>query len=307
MANEGGEVLVVGGTGDLGGRVVRALLARGKRVRALVRQGSDASALGAQGVAIVPGDLTDASSLDRAVEGAGAVVTSAAGYMGRRKGDSLRAVDDAGNRNLVDAAKRASVPRFVFTSILTADKAKDVPHFWQKKLIEDYLEASAVPYVSLRPGAFLGGGSARAFLARSLPQGKLMPFTPPDARYTWIHPDDVARCLALAVDEPRAVGRKIDLGSDRPVDAHELATLAGNAMGRPVRLDNVTGTIVRGVGTVAGLFSERMRDMGAMIRFFETGLYVADTSVQAELFGPVPTMEETVRKMLIELGIPLQA
>ena len=64
----------------------------------------------------------------------------------------------------------------------------------------------------------------------------------------------------------------------------------------------------RGEGaTVAGLFSERMRDMGAMIRFFETGLYVADTSVQAELFGPVPTMEETVRKMLIELGIPLQA
>jgi uncharacterized protein YbjT (DUF2867 family) len=305
MANEGGEVLVVGGTGDVGGRVIRALLARGKRVRALVRPGSDASALEAQGVAIVRGDLTDASSLDRALHDAAAVVTSAAGYMGRRKGDSLQTVDDAGNRNLVDAAKRATVPRFVFTSILTADKAEDVPHFWQKKLIEDYLEASGVPYVSLRPGAFLGGGSAR-FFAKSLPQGKLMPFAPPDARYSWIHPDDVARCIALAVDEPRAVGRTIDLGSDRAVDAHELARLVGDAMGRPVRLDNFTGTMFRGVGTVAGMFSERMRDMIAMVRYFETGLYVADTTAQAELFGPVPTMEETVRKMLVELRIPVQ-
>jgi uncharacterized protein YbjT (DUF2867 family) len=46
-------------------------------------------------------------------------------------------VDDRGNRSLVDAATRAGVGRFVFTSILTCDQAPDVPHFWRKKVIED--------------------------------------------------------------------------------------------------------------------------------------------------------------------------
>jgi nucleoside-diphosphate-sugar epimerase len=41
--------------------------------------------------------------------------------------------------------------------------------------------------------------------------------------WTQIHAEDVAHCLALAVDEPRAVGRRIDLGSDRPVSAHDIA------------------------------------------------------------------------------------
>jgi uncharacterized protein YbjT (DUF2867 family) len=64
---------------------------------------------------------------------------------------------------LVDAARRAGLDRFVFTSILTCDKAPGAPHLWQKKLIEDHLEASGVPFVSVRPGAFVG---AQDFWAR---------------------------------------------------------------------------------------------------------------------------------------------
>lgn len=116
-------VLVVGSTGDLGGRVVEALLARGKRVRALVRTGTDPGRLAAKGVEVARGDMIDPASLDRALAGIDAVVTTAAGYVRRRKGDSLRTVDDRGNRNLVDAAKKAGVQRFVFTSILTCDEA----------------------------------------------------------------------------------------------------------------------------------------------------------------------------------------
>ena len=99
-------VLVVGATGDLGGRVVRELLARGKRVRAFVRPGSDAAKLETQGVEIVRGDMLDPASLDPAMLGMDAVVTSAIGYSHRKKGDSLK-TDFEGNRNLVDAAKRA--------------------------------------------------------------------------------------------------------------------------------------------------------------------------------------------------------
>src|SRR5437762_2340773 len=133
--NRNDPVLVIGGTGDLGGRVVRELLSRGKRVRALVRSGTDATTLEKQGVEIVRGDMLDPASLDPAMRGASAVVTTAIGYSHRKKGDSLT-TDYAGNRNLVDAAKRTSVPRFVLTSILQCDLASDVPHFWAKKEAE---------------------------------------------------------------------------------------------------------------------------------------------------------------------------
>ena len=45
--------------------------------------------------------------------------------------------------------------RLVFTSILTCDQTPDVPHFWHKALMERYLAEIGVPYVALRPGAFV--------------------------------------------------------------------------------------------------------------------------------------------------------
>src|SRR6266699_3826211 len=292
---ESSTVLVVGATGDLGGRAVDALPARGKRVRALVREGTDPSRLAAKGVEIARGDMLDPASLERAMSGSIAVVTTAAGYTRRRKGDSLEKVDDLGNRNLVDAAKKTGIRRFVFTSILTCDQARDVPHFWQKKLIEDYLEASGTPFVALRPGAFLGGGSARFFL-RGLRKGRMMTFGSPTVRWTYVHPDDVARCLALAVDDPRAVGCRIDLGADRPVSAVELADIFTRLLGREVKPSVGSLLVLKTVGTIGGLFLPFMRDMMAMGRYFETGKYVADTKLQAELFGPVPTIEDTARR-----------
>jgi len=122
-----GPVLVVGGTGMLGGQVVTELLSRGKRVRALVRPASNAAALEQAGVEISRGDMMDPASLVRAMDGVDAVVTTAAGYTRHSKGDSAE-IDTTGNRNLVDAARHIGVRRFVLTSILTCDQTPQVPH-----------------------------------------------------------------------------------------------------------------------------------------------------------------------------------
>jgi uncharacterized protein YbjT (DUF2867 family) len=88
MDSQSKPVLVVGGTGFLGRQVVAELVARGKRVHALVRPGSDASALSGPEVTVVRGDMLDRASLDTAMAGVDAVVTSAAGYTRRRKTDT---------------------------------------------------------------------------------------------------------------------------------------------------------------------------------------------------------------------------
>jgi uncharacterized protein YbjT (DUF2867 family) len=267
----------------LGGQVLRELIGRGKKVRALVRPGSEVSGLPTGRVEVVRGDMLDPPSLAPAMAGVSAVVTSAIGYSRRRETDSLR-TDTEGNRNLVDAAQKAGVPRFVLLSILACDQASKVPHFRAKKETEDYLEGKGVPFVALRPGAFLGGPWVKAALER----GQVMAMTPANVRITYIAPAEVARDLALAVDEPRALGRRIDLGSDRALSGPELSELLGRLLGR--KLESMT-------------MPARDADMSAMVEFFQSGKYVADTRVQSELFGPVPKIEEEARQMLTEFGL----
>ena len=297
--SESAPVLVVGATGDLGGRVVRELLKRGKHVRALVREGSDAEALAAEGVEIARGDLLEPDSLERALRGARAVLTTATGYT--RNGASNPAVDDQGNRNLVDAAARTGVERFVFTSVATADRAQSVEVFWQKKLTEDYLERSGVPFVALRPGTLVGG--EQDFWERDLRKDRLTALGDPDTPHTLVHIDDVAAYLARAVDEPNAVGRRIEIGMERPLSNRELAQRFSKLRGREIKLRAIPWPLISAMMRLAGLFSRKVRDFRSLFAYFASGKYVADTRAQAEVFGDTPAVDDSLRHYLEEKGL----
>jgi uncharacterized protein YbjT (DUF2867 family) len=97
--------------------------------------------------------MLDLPSLVEAMTGVDAVVSTAAGYT--RRDAQSNDIDTVGQANLAEAAAQAGVRRFVLTSILTCDQTPQVPHFWHKKLAEDALKERGVPFVALRPGAFL--------------------------------------------------------------------------------------------------------------------------------------------------------
>jgi len=295
----GSPVLMVGGTGMLGGQVVTALLSRGKRVRALVRPASNAAALERAGVEIARGDMMDPASLVRAMDGADAVINTAAGYTRHSKGDTAE-IDKIGNRNLIDAASQVGVRRFVLTSILTCDQTPQVPHFWDKKLAEDRLEEKGVPLVSLRPGAFLD--MITRMRGDSFAKGRIMWFGSPTIPLTFVLSEDVAGYLADAVDVPGVEGQRIDIGWDRAVSVSEVAQIAGRLLGREIRVRAVPAAVVNGLATVVGKFSPMVNDMGAMMRWFQTGRYVADPTRQREVFGEVPTAEEAIARLLQKLG-----
>jgi uncharacterized protein YbjT (DUF2867 family) len=296
LGNLTDEVLVVGGTGHLGRKVVEALQARGKRVRALVRPGSDASALEAQSVRIIRGDMLDPASLDLAMEGVDAVITTAAGYTGHTEGDSAD-IDITGNSNLAEAAQRAGVRRFVLTSILTCDQTPQVPHFWHKKLAEDRLEELGVPFVALRPGAFLDqlanmGGDQFA-------QRQLTWFGSTSTPLTFVLTSDLAGNLADAVDAEGVEGQRIDIGWDRPVSIDGLAELVGQAVTEPVAVNSIP---LPPADAVSDTDESGANDMVAMMRYFTTGKYVADTSRQSEVFGTPPEAADAVNRLLAQLG-----
>jgi len=109
--------LVTGGTGFVGSHVVRQLLARGDRVRVLLRATSRTEAFAGLAVERVVGDLRDSDSLERACQGARVIFHVAADYrLWSRRPEEIYASNVAGTRNLLDAARRARVEGFVYTS-----------------------------------------------------------------------------------------------------------------------------------------------------------------------------------------------
>jgi uncharacterized protein YbjT (DUF2867 family) len=294
-----GPVLVVGGTGMLGGQVVTELLSRGKRVRALVRPQSNAALLEQAGAEIARGDMMEPESLARAMDGADALVTTAAGYTRHSKGDTAE-IDTTGNRNLVDAAYQVGIRRFVLTSILTCDQTPQVPHFWHKKLAEDRLEEKGVPFVSLRPGGFLDALTRMG--GDPIAKGRLMWIGSPTIPLTFVLTGDLAGYLADAVDVPGVDGQRIDIGWDRPVSMRDVAQISGRLLGREIRVRTVPAGVVSGASAVIGRFNPMVRDMGAMMRWFQTGRYVADPALQRAAFGEVPTAEDAIARFIRRLG-----
>jgi dihydroflavonol-4-reductase len=107
--------LVTGATGFVGWHVTRALLNRGDSVRALAREPVKLREL--PGIAPVQGDLRDPASLERAVEGCGVVYHVAADYrLWTREPDEMYKSNVEGTRAMLEAARRAGVERFVYTS-----------------------------------------------------------------------------------------------------------------------------------------------------------------------------------------------
>ena len=302
MSNE--PVLVVGGTGHLGGQVVDALQQRGKQVRALVRPTSEASKLEAKGVEVVRGDMLDKRSLAAAMSGVDAVVSTAAGYTRRNK--NATEIDTVGQANLAEAAADTDVRRFVLTSILTCDLTPQVSRFWHKKLAEDALERYEVPFVALRPGAFLDmvtqmGGDPFA-------KKRLMWFGTASVPLTFVLTSDLARYLAEAVDADVQDGERIDIGWQRPVSMHDIAEIASRLLGEQIKVRAVPTVLVKALTTAVGLVVPGVADMGAMLAWFETGKYVADTTRQEQVFGHVPTPEEAVSDFVRRLGhVPASA
>jgi uncharacterized protein YbjT (DUF2867 family) len=251
------------------------------------------------GVEIVPGDMMDPASLLRAMDGAEAVVSTAAGYTRHSKGDTAE-IDTTGNRNLADAASQAGIRRFVLTSIVTCDQTPQVPHFWHKKLAEDRLEELGVPFVSLRPGAFLDqltrmGGD---------PFGKrrLMWFGSATVPLTYVLTSDLSGYLADAVDARGVDGQRIDIGWDRPVSMQEIAQISGRLLGQQIRVRTIPAGLISAAAAVVGPFSPMAKDLEAMMRWFQTGQYVADPTRQREVFGPVPTAEDAISRFVGSLG-----
>ena len=279
-------ILLVGGTGLLGGQIARRLARDGVSFRALVRPTSDASALRALGAEIAGGDMRDTASLDAACAGVGTVVSTAnalARLLGGDRSVSIASVDDAGNANLLAAAERAGVGRFVFLSMGGGVMDSHSPIVDAKRRMEERLTASRIHEVIVRPDMFQEvwlspavGFDWQKRSVRVYGKGR----TP----HRYVAVGDVAEAvvrLVAAGDPPRAV----ELEGPVAISRLEAVAAFERALGTPVKVSHVPraalvvgSTLLRPIkpelaSVMSGaLFADRNPSPGTEQGFVELGI-----------------------------------
>jgi uncharacterized protein YbjT (DUF2867 family) len=229
-------ILVTGGTGFVGPKIIHALRAEDRPVRALVRDPSSSAArtLSAWGCELALGDATDRESLRRAAEGTDAVVHLIALIAG--KPEEFERVMSQGTRDLVAAAKEAGVSRFVLMSALgTTEESKDlVPYYRSKWDMEQSVKTSGIEHVIFRPSFIFGkdGGILPLFIR----QVRYSPVTPVAGSGTrrlqpiWV--DDVASFFARSLSTEEAANKTFDLGGPDRVTWNELYDRIKRTLGK---------------------------------------------------------------------------
>ncbi len=223
-----GLIVVTGGTGGLGRRVVARLRDQGRNVRVLSRHPGDSQ----EGVEYMAGDLVTNQGVEAAISGAEIVVHCAG--VGKIKEDTAQA------QNLVVAAKRGGVRHLVGISVVGAERvpirsAVDrsmFAYFASQRAKERVIEQSGLPWTNLRATQFYDGFIL--VMVRAMAKMPIVPL-PAGTRFQPVDADEVADALAeLALGAP--AGQVPDIAGPKIYDAESLVRSYLVAIGKQRRI-----------------------------------------------------------------------
>jgi nucleoside-diphosphate-sugar epimerase len=221
------KVFVTGGTGFIGGEVVRQLRERGGEVVCLVRNPAKAKAIEALDCELVAGDLGDTEAIRAGIEGCDAAIHAAAVYevgIPASQRPAMREANVTGTENVLGAALAAKIPKVVYVSTVgigsthgkVVDESYEYPggNFtscyeetkWEAHQVAKRLIAEGLPCTIVQPGGVYGPGDTSSigqllsqFLSGKMP---LIPF--PDLGLCLAHVEDTAAGIVLALDKGTA-------------------------------------------------------------------------------------------------------
>lgn len=284
MSNADKTVLVTGATGRQGGAVVRHLLPKGWKLRALTRNTAThvAKELAGQGVEVVQGDLEDAASLDRACRGVYGIYSVQDFWSVGAKREVQQ------GKNLADAAKKAGVQHFVYSSVGGAERNTGIPHWESKWEVEKHIRQLALPATIFRPAAFMEMYNVLE-VEVGLLKGKLVDALRGDKPYQTIATDDIGAFVALAFERPKEfIGLELEIAGSELTNL-DAAKVFSRVLARPVRFSKLPLPIVR-------LFMSK--EFYKMFRWFNEAGFKADIAALRRSYPEVHlhTLEEWLRE-----------
>lgn len=245
------QVLVTGATGFTGSHLCRRLVNEGFSVRAIIRDEEAGQALRKRGIEPVVGDLRNRDSLSRAVQGIEIVYHLAASFRaGRARSIDLRATNVLGTRDLVEAAGRAGVQRFVHCSSVgvhgdvqspPADETTSMnpgDAYQLSKLdgeiaAKDAAAKAGMPLVIFRPAGIYGPGDLRFLkLVKAIGKPVFPMIGNGKSLYQMVYVEDLLDGVLKCGKRPEAVGNTYILTSAHAVTMNEVFRTVAKALGR---------------------------------------------------------------------------
>jgi uncharacterized protein YbjT (DUF2867 family) len=289
--------LVTGGTGFVGPKIVHALRAEDRPTRVLVRKPERQTQLQAWGCELAQGDMTDAASLRRAVEGCETVIHLVA-LPPFADPQVTERVMEQGTRDLVSAAKEAGGKHFVLMSALgTNERSKDISAYYHAKWEEEQtVKRSGIDHTIFRPSFIFGrDGGLLPGLIRLV---RWSPVTPvvgtKKLQPIWV--EDVAAYFAKSLSLPATVNQTFELGGPDVVTFSELHSRIRRTLGkRRLAFQIPTGMLKAGanVGQVLPPF-RGARGAAAMLDFEDNTTDIASAVVT---FGVKPiSLDDQLRR-----------
>lgn len=256
-------ILVAGATGALGQQVVRSLRRRGHHVRALSRTAERGRLLEGAADEITVGDATRPESIAGALQGVDTVFSclgQSVGMDARNRAPGYRAVDYAGNHNLIERARLDGVHRFVYVSVFGAEQYPKLEYMRAHADIGRELKGSGLSYGIIQPTGFFSALEALLDLAQS---GRGMIFGDGSARSNPIHDADLAELCADVVS--RAGDLEIAAGGPEVLSRRQMVELAFAALGKPPRISALPAWAPRAMSAMARPFAPRLSELLAFV------------------------------------------
>jgi nucleoside-diphosphate-sugar epimerase len=245
--------LVTGATGFIGGRIATALLKRGDAVRGLVRDADKASAMREQGVTLIEGDMQDADSLRRAVQGVDCIYHTAAVVGDWPDREYTRRVNVEGTRSLLEASAEAGVQRVVHLSSLavygnkhhhgTDESAayRRGDTYTDAKIDSElavlaFQNSGKLETVRLRPGFVYGPGDRLLIpkLLDALRNNKFMFVGDGSKDMNCVYVDDVVQVALLAGSNPAANGQAYNVTDGSRTRLRDFVGFIANMLQLPM-------------------------------------------------------------------------
>ena len=218
------KVFLTGGTGFVGKNMLQRLLAEGHAVRALVRDPGKSTTPPQGKVEFVPGDVVEGTGLDEGIQGCDAVI-HLVGIIVEKGKNTFERVHHIGTRNVVEAAKRTGIKRFVHMSALGA--RADGPSAYQvtKWKGEEEVRRSGIPYCILRPSLIFGSGDG--FVTQMIETMRTAPLFRPvpgdgKPKFRPVFIDDVTACFGKALTADAATNQTVELGGADELTLNEV-------------------------------------------------------------------------------------
>jgi uncharacterized protein YbjT (DUF2867 family) len=214
-------ILVTGGTGNVGSAVVTELLKRGASVRVLARKQPEASKLPV-GVEVAIGDLLDPVSVEQAMQGV----------------DKLFLLNAVVTDELTQAliaygiARRVGLKHVTYLSVFKVDQFRDVPHFASKLAVEGTLREFGIPYTILRPGYYIQND---ATLKDALLGAGVYPMPIGTAGIAAADVRDIAEAAAISLTEDGHDGQTYDIVAPTMISGSGNAALWSKLLDKEIK------------------------------------------------------------------------